>query len=102
SKPVNPVSDYTTSEGEALRITGPRDVAEHAAGSEDAHSGFVRQLFQQMIKQPPAAYGPDTLEQLRKSFADSNFDIRKLVGDIVHRAALHSPDEADQMASTQK
>ena len=31
SKPVNPVSDYTTSDGDTVKLSGPRDIATHAA-----------------------------------------------------------------------
>lgn len=88
-KPVDPVSDYTTPEGETIRLTGARDVAEHAVTNEAAHRTFVRQMFQHLIKQPPAAYGPETVEQLRRSFAANDFNVRKLAAEIAEMSALH-------------
>ena len=42
----------------------------------------------QLIKQPANAYGPETLEKLRTSFEQSNFNVQKLAGEIVRIAAL--------------
>jgi hypothetical protein len=88
-KPVNAESDFMTPDGETIRLKGARDVAEYAANSVEAHRGFVRQMFQHLIKQPVQAYGPDRLEKLRASFEKSDFNIRKLVAEIVAVAALH-------------
>lgn len=88
-KAVDTSSDFVTSEGDTIRFTCARDVAEYAAGSPEAHKAFVRQLFQQLVKQPVNAYGVDTLEKLRSSFVGSNFNVQKLVVEIVRTAALH-------------
>ena len=89
NKPVNPVSDYTTSEGDVIQIKGPRDLAQHAAASADAQRGFVRQFFHFTVKQTPAAYGPDTLGRIQESFVKSGFSIRSLLAEIATTAALH-------------
>ncbi|NBN95372.1 MAG: DUF1592 domain-containing protein, partial [Verrucomicrobia bacterium] len=67
-KPVNAVSDYTTAEGSVIKLTGARDVATHAAESLSGQTGFVRNLFQELVKQPPAAYSPELLGQLTQKF----------------------------------
>ncbi|MEK0449790.1 MAG: hypothetical protein RL088_2058 [Verrucomicrobiota bacterium] len=77
SKPVNPVSDYITSDGDTVKLSGPRDIATHAAGNDAARRGFVRHLFQYTIKQAPAAFGPETLLNLDTQFANG-FHIRNL------------------------
>ena len=41
-----------------------------------------------VVKQSARAWGPDTLENLRASFAASGFDIRRLVVDIMVLAAV--------------
>lgn len=87
-KAVDTVSDYTTPEGETVHLTGARDVAEYAAGSEEGPKAFVRQLFQQLVKQGPSAYGPETLQHLRTSFQASGFNVQKLVVEIARVAAL--------------
>jgi hypothetical protein len=84
-KPVNPTGEYTTAEGKAVHLTGPRDVAEYAATSPEAHRAFIQQLFHHLVKQPAAAYGPNTLEELRRGFAGREFNIQKLVVEIVTR-----------------
>jgi hypothetical protein len=88
-KPVDPTGEYSTADGKSVKLTGARDVAEFAAKSADAHRGFVQQLFHHMIKQPVGAYGPNTLEDLRRSFAKSDFNIQKLVVEIAKTSATH-------------
>lgn len=87
-KPVNAEAEYLTTEGEVLRLRGPRDLAEHAAASEEARLGFVRQMFQYVVKQPPAAYGPDVLSRLDTSFQQNQRHIRELFMDVASLAAL--------------
>lgn len=88
-KPVDTVSEYQTPEGEVIRITGPRDVAAHLTRSEDAQRGFVRQMFQHLVKQPAPAYGTETLMKLRDHFEQTEFNIQKLMVEIATVAALH-------------
>lgn len=86
---IDPSADYTTDDGEKVRLTGARDLAAFAAESEQAQAGFIEQLFHQVVKQPVLAYGPHVLDQLRQSFVASHFNVRKLLVDIVTIAALH-------------
>jgi hypothetical protein len=92
-KPVDPTGEYSTPDGQSVHLTGPRDVAEFAAKSPDAPRGFIQQVFHHTVKQPAAAYGPATLEDLRRSFAGSNFNIQKLVVEIAKISALHKAGE---------
>src|SRR5438445_4238919 len=55
-RPINSTSDYTTDDGATVHLGGARDVAEFAASSEHAQSGFIEQLFHQIVKQPMLAY----------------------------------------------
>jgi cytochrome c553 len=87
NKPINPVTDYVTSDGETLKFTGPRDLAKHTAESEDARRGFVRQMFHYMVKQPMLAYGGETLEHLDGQFVANNCNMRKLLTEIAVTAA---------------
>ncbi|MGZ8940316.1 MAG: DUF1592 domain-containing protein, partial [Limisphaerales bacterium] len=93
-KPVDAASDFTTPDGDTIRLKGARDVADYAVNSVEAHRGFVRQLFQHMVKQPVAAYGPDCLDRLREFFVKSDFNIQKLVAEIVTVSALHEHSAA--------
>ena len=87
-KPVDVVSDYTTADGNVIKLTGARDVATHAAESLSGQSGFVRNLFQEMVKQPPAAYSPELLGQLTEKFRVDRFHIRNLAVEVAVVAAL--------------
>ena len=87
-KPVNAVSDYTTAEGSVIKLTGARDVATHAAESTAGQAGFVRNLFQELVKQPPAAYSPELLGQLTQKFRADNFHVRNLAVEVAVVAAL--------------
>ena len=87
NKPIDPASDYITSDGDTVKLTGPRDLATHTAGSEDARRGFVRQMFHYMVKQPTLSYGGDTLERLDAQFLANNANMRKLLTEIATTAA---------------
>src|SRR6185436_5176889 len=88
-KPVDASGEYTTMDGKTVRLRGAQDVAEFAAKSRDAHRAFIQQLFHHLVKQPAGAYGPDMLEQLRPSFAKSEYNIQKLVIEIVKTSTMH-------------
>jgi len=89
NRPIDAASEYTTDEGEKIRLRGARDLAEFAAGSEHAHNAFIEQLFHHVVKQPMRAYGADVPDRLRQSFAASGFNIQQLLVDIATLSALH-------------
>jgi len=93
-RPIDSVSNYTTDEGETIRLTGARDLAQFAAGSEQAQNAFIEQLFNQIVKQPMLAYGPNVLNHLRQSFVESGFNVKKLLVDIVTTSALHGLEKS--------
>jgi len=86
---IDASGDYTTDDGLVVKLNGARDVAEFAVGSEHAQEAFVEQLFHQLVKQPVLAYGPERLEQFRRAFVQSGFNMQQLIVDIVTVAALH-------------
>ena len=88
-RPVNPVSDYLGDDGETVRLSGARDLAEFAAANEQAHSRFVEQLFHHVAKQPMLAFGTDTLDRVRRSFAASGFNVRSLLVEVAATSSLH-------------
>jgi hypothetical protein len=88
NQPIDAASDYLTDDGQTIRFTGPRDVAEFAIGSEQAQNAFIQQLFHHLVKQPLQAYGADAMSRLRKSFVASEFNMQKLVVEMVVIAAL--------------
>jgi hypothetical protein len=87
NKPVNPVSEFTTHEGQLVRLTGPRDIVNYVASNPAGHRAFIRHLFHHLVKQEPTAYGPATLDNLQKVFAANNCHIQKLMIDIALVAA---------------
>jgi hypothetical protein len=91
-RPIHAASDYVTADGQTIRLTDARDLARHAAASTQAHHAFIEQLFHQIVKQPVRAYGHDALEQLGVSFANSGFNVPRLLVDIAALAALHGID----------
>jgi hypothetical protein len=93
-KPVNPISDYTTTEGEVIRLSGARDLAKHAAESAEASEAFARQMFQHSVKQAPDAYGPGTLTRLHGEFTNDNHHVRNLLLRIAITAAMHDTKPA--------
>ena len=88
-QPIISESDFETFEGGKIKLHGARDVAKHAVESVTARRGFVRQMFQAVIKQNPAVYGPEALAQLESNFVNSGYHIRHLLCDIHTLAALH-------------
>jgi len=98
-RPIDSVADYVAPDGRVLRLTGPRDVAEHAAASPEARRGFIRQLFQHTSKQGPAAYGPDTLTLLDKTFVEDHHHVRNLWVEMATLIALDPTPPAASPAS---
>jgi cytochrome c553 len=82
-KPVNATGSYTTESGEIVEFIGAPELGAFLASSEETQTAFVRQLFHHLVKQPTAAYGPDTLKRLQHSFVTSNFNIYELATEIV-------------------
>jgi hypothetical protein len=89
NKPVDPASDLPTDEGEVVRLTGARDIADLAVRSEQGQRAFIRHFFHHLAKQEPGAFGPETMDALRNSFTSSEFNIRKLLADIAVASASH-------------
>jgi len=87
-KPVDATSEYTAADGQVIKLTGARDVAKHAAESEAGQAGFVRNLFQSLVKQPPAAFSPELLGRLTDQFRADHFHIRNLAVEVAVVAAL--------------
>ena len=92
---IDAASDYVTDDGKVVHLRGARDVAEFAITSAHAQEGFIEQLFHHIVKQPALAYGPRTLQQLRETFVQENFNLRKLLVEI---AAISSLNGLDHLA----
>jgi hypothetical protein len=100
-KPVDAVGGYQSKTGETVAFDGPMDLANYLAASPESHSAFVQQMFLHLVKQPPAAFGGETLADLSKSFETRGYNIRKLMVDVLATSALtpRRPDGAASVAS---
>ena len=92
-KAVDSTGEYVDRSGNRVEFKGAGELAEYLANSPDAHRAFVNRMFQYFVKQPPAAYGPETLEQLTGKFRDSGFNIKSLLVEIAVVAALQPGPE---------
>jgi hypothetical protein len=88
SKEINSKGSYDPRAGGSTQFAGPAELAEYLFSSEDSQRAFVSRAFQHFVKQPAAAYGPETMDQLLKSFRDSNFNIQQLLVEIAVVASL--------------
>jgi len=86
--PVDTRGSYEARTGKLVKFGGARDLAKYLASNEETRAAFVEKLFQNLVKQPVRAYGPETLPQLEQSFAAHEFNIRQEMVDIMAVAAL--------------
>lgn len=91
-KPINSSGSYVPRSGAPATFHGARELGLCCAASVDAQEAFVQALFHAAVKQPVQAWGPDTLSQLRTAFAANEFDIRRLLVDIMTVAAVPPRD----------
>jgi len=87
-KTIDAKGNYDPRAGGLVDFAGPADLAEYLINSEDSQRAFVSRAFQHFVKQPVAAYGPETMERLLKSFRESNFNIQQLLVEIAVVASL--------------
>ncbi len=90
-KPINAAGSYLDRSGREVSFSGPRELVEYIVGSDDAHRAFVTRAFHHFVKQPPAAFGPSTLDELTDGFRKSNFNMNELVAEIAVIAATRDP-----------
>jgi hypothetical protein len=99
-KPVDAGGAYRTRNGDLVRFNGVNDLAKFLADSPETHAAFVEQLFHFLIKQPIRAFGSNTRETLRASFVRDNFNIHRLMVEVVATAALTTNEPKPQTAPT--
>ncbi len=85
---IDATGAYETRAGETVSLDGVRSLASFLAASEETHTAFVQQLFHNLVKQPVRAFGYQALPDLRKFFATHEFNIRKLMVEIMATSAL--------------
>jgi hypothetical protein len=87
-RPVEATGNYLMRGGQEAKFDGARELAAFLVRSDEVHEAFVRQLFHQTVKQPIHAYGKNHLAELKQAFAASDFNIRRLLAEIVATSAL--------------
>lgn len=98
-KPVDAGGAYRTRNGDLVQFNGVNDLAKFLADSPETHSAFVEQLFHFLVKQPIRAFGSNTRETLRASFVKDNFNIHRLMVEVIVTAALTTNEPKPQTAS---
>jgi hypothetical protein len=91
-KHVDATGNYETRSGATVTLNDARGLATFLVDSDEAQTAFTEQMFHQLVQQSAQAYGPNTIAELRKSFAAGGFNIRKLAVDIMSVTALPSPE----------
>ncbi|MEO8268605.1 MAG: DUF1588 domain-containing protein, partial [Aureliella sp.] len=93
SKTIDASGTYTSRDDHSENFASLSDLSDYLVRSEDAPRALVNRAFQYLVKQPAAAYGADTLDQLTENFERSGYSIRELVVDIAALAATKSVDD---------
>ena len=83
-----------------MKFSGVNDLAKFLADSPETHSAFVEQVFHFLVKQPIRAFGSNTRETLRASFVKDNFNIHRLMVEIIATSALSDRQTSAQVQST--
>jgi hypothetical protein len=91
-KPIDATGSYETRAGTVAKFAGAKELAKFLAGSDETHAAFVQQAFHHFVKQPVRAYGLAKPEELRKTFAESGFNMRKLVVELAVTSATARRD----------
>jgi hypothetical protein len=86
--PIDATGTYRARDGKQVDFKGAQDLAHYLADSDEAHAAFVEKLFQHLVKQPVRAYGPQVLPGLERSFAGNDYNVRKLMVNIMAATAL--------------
>lgn len=100
-KQIDANGSYTDRDGIFQEFDGVGALANFIASSPDAHRAFVSRVFQHFVKQPPAAFGTDTLERLTKQFEDSEFNIKKLIVEVALIASQPSQGSSPAQVASQ-
>ncbi len=91
AKTLDSSGKYVDRNGTEVSFSGPRELADYIISSDDAHRAFVNRAFQHFVKQPAAAFGPGTLDELTDKFRKNNFNINELIVEIAVIAATRDP-----------
>lgn len=88
SKVIDSTGTYRTRSGELKEFSNARELAKFLVETEETQLAIVSQMFHHLVKQPILAYGVDTPVKLRDVFHQNQWNLRKLMVEIVVKAAL--------------
>ncbi len=88
-KPIDASGNYTSRDDSMVKFAEIKDVADYLVVSDDAQRALVNRAFQHFVKQPPAAFGERTIEDLTAKFKAAGCNVRELIVEIAVLAALH-------------
>jgi mono/diheme cytochrome c family protein len=84
---IDATGSYEKPSGGVIGFDGAKALAAALASSEETHAAFIAQLFHHLVKQPIRAFGPSAAAELKKSFAQHDFSMRRLMVDIMAASA---------------
>ncbi|HET6882784.1 MAG TPA: DUF1592 domain-containing protein [Pirellulales bacterium] len=96
-RPIDDGGAYQTLTGQTIEVHGARELAAFLAANEETQAAFVEQLFHYLVKQPVRAFGADRAEQLRRTFAESGFNVRRLLIEMATVSAMDG--KGDEVAA---
>jgi cytochrome c553 len=91
AKAIDVSGYYETRAGTTAKFTGAKELAKFLAASEETQYAFAQQAFHHFVKQPVRAFGLDRPDELRKTFAENGFHMRKLIVEIAVTGAMTKP-----------
>ncbi len=91
--PIDASGSYVTRLDEYVEFQSAGDLARFLANNEDAQRAFVERAFEYFVKQPVAAFGPDTIDKLTRGFQESQLNMRALIVEIAVLVAMKESTE---------
>ncbi|WP_240907384.1 DUF1592 domain-containing protein [Paludisphaera rhizosphaerae] len=95
-KPIDASGTYQATSGESIVLRGPRELADYLVKADETRTAFSQQLFHNLVKQPVNAFGPDELKKLATAFEKADFNIRKLMVEMMADSATASRQPAEK------
>jgi cytochrome c553 len=89
-KPIDSSGSYLARNGKTVSFSNAVDLGRFLSESDEAHAAFIEKLFQYTTKQPIRAYGPSTITKLQQDFRANQFNIRKILQEMVAVSASGS------------
>jgi mono/diheme cytochrome c family protein len=86
-KAIDPSGTYTSRDDQVANFATLSELSDYLVHSPDAQRSLVNRVFQFLVKQPAAAYGVDTLDQLTEKLQQSGGNVRELIAEIAVLAA---------------